>query len=284
MLMPMTDDAAPAEDGEGYEDEPKERSAPGLAVTALAGATSAVAAYYAPGPDGAALFGAATPFFAVGFQWVVSAICGDKERRVDRMLQSAGEAARLTPGQLADRAGESEQTRFLTDKAIQAAANTIWPEGVRAIGRAYARSLLAEDKPTLDIRLRALGIMQDLDELHVRLLDLLVKFEPEVRHDGVVPVPQRAPSYFHPSGRADSPKVWSTGRRNWATWHINALMPDSEPVLSNLLGELRERGLIQELNTAPTTTPTLEPIWAPTELGETILGFYAEPGAEDGQG
>ena len=37
----------------------------------------------------------------------------------------------------------------------------------------------------LDIRLRVLGIMQDLDELHVSLLELLVKYEPEVRHDGL---------------------------------------------------------------------------------------------------
>ena len=281
MLMPMTDDAALAEDGEEYEDEPEEPAAPGLAVTALAGAVTGVAGFAVRGPAGAAVANAATPFVAVGFQWVVSAISRDKERRVNRMLQSAAETTGLTPEQLADRADESEETRFLTDKAIQAAANTIWPEGVRAIGRAYAAGLLAKDKPTLDIRLRALRIMEGLDELHVRLLELLVKHEPQVLHDGVVSLDQRAPSYVRQSGRADGPIVWSVAGRSWMTWHINALMPDSEPILINLLGELRERGLIREMHTAPEPTPMLDPIWAPTELGEKILGFYAEAGAEE---
>ncbi len=32
-----------------------------------------------------------------------------------------------------------------------------------------------------------------------------------------------------------------------------------------------------------TTVQAVEPTWSPTELGEKILGFYAEAGADDGQ-
>jgi hypothetical protein len=317
-LMRMTDDAALAEDDEEYEDEPGEASAPGLAVTALAGATTAAAGYYAGGAGGAAIFAAATPFLAALFQKGVDKIGGDRLRRADKMLETAGEAAGLTREQLADRAMESEETRFLTDKAIKAAADTIWPEGIRAIGRAYAAGLLAKDKPTLDIRLRVLGIMQGLDEMHVSLLELLVNYQPDMRHDGLRAIPHSIPSYQNRLGggdRPDNPKFWSAGRRKWATGQISAVRPQLQLVLGSLLGELRVTGLAEENDTAPQTAkrvgddlakqvnrqargaqqrgrfmqpvtlqPTIraaEPTWSPTELGEMILAFYAEAGAED---
>ena len=106
----------------------------------------------------------------------------------------------------------------------------------------------------------------------------------------------------------------------WRTRQISAVMPEIEPVLASLLGELRESGLVQENDTAPDAVKSLsedlakqvnrqtgehtewlahdrsansrssracdqtpEPTWSPTELGEKILGFYAEAGAEDSQ-
>lgn len=171
--------------------------------------------------------------------------------------------------------------------------------------------------------------MRDLDELHVRLLDLLVKYEPDLKYNPdvqerqVVAVPQRFPSYgnrFMGGDRPDNPIDWSVGRRKWNTWEICAVMPEIEPVLPSLLGELRESGLVKENDTAPdaiqqlgkqvteqmnrqagqmrtgqpvqqiresSVTPNMrrlsEPTWSPTELGEKILGFYAEAGAEDSQ-
>jgi hypothetical protein len=313
----MTDDDAWTDDGQDDEDNPGE-AAPGLAVTALAGAITGAVSFVAPDVGGAALANAATPFLAVVLQKTVNAILGDKSRRADKMLGTAAETAGLSQDELAHRAGESEQTRFLTEKAVQAAAKTIWPKGVRAIGRAYAAGLLAEDKPVLDIRLRLLGIMEDLDELHVRLLDLLIRHEPGVQNHEYVTVPQRFPSYMNRYGggdRPDNPKDWSPGRRTWTTQQISAVAPDLQPVLVSLLGELRERGLAQENDTAPEVAKRVgadlakqvnrqagqmdngkrmkpitlqqsnirlpESTWSPTELGEKVLGFYAEAGAED---
>jgi hypothetical protein len=316
----MADDDAWPDDAEDYEDDPQEAAVPGLAVTALAGATGAAAAYYAGGPGGAAVFTAATPFMAMGFQKIVNAIWHDKSRRADTMLETAAETAGLTLEQFEDRAGESEQTRYLTEKAVQAAGDTIWPEGVRAIGRAYAAGLLAKEKPVLDIRLRLLAIMQGLDELHVRLLDLLVRHQPDVDNHEYVAVPHRIPSYVNRFGggdRADNPKDWSVGLRKWTTRQISAVMPETVQVLDSLLGELRVSGLAQENDTAPETAKRFtedltkqvnrqagrtqtarrvmpiqvqgnrirlpDPTWSPTELGETILGFYVEAGADDSQ-
>jgi hypothetical protein len=224
------------------------------------------------------------------------------------MMESAADAGKLTREELADRAAESEESRFLTGKAVQAAGDTIWPEGVRAIGRAYAAGLLSKDNPVLDIRLRALGIMEDLDEMHVRLLELLVRYQPEVRHEGVRAIPQRFPPYTgkYWGDAPGNPKVWSAGEQIWFTEQISHLMPDLQPVLDSLLGELRERGLVRENDTTPdalsrlsedvatlirgqaeilspqkTTVEAPVPSWSATELGEKILMFYAEAGAED---
>jgi hypothetical protein len=321
----MTDSAVPADAADNHKDDPEDQGAAvlELAVTTVAGGATGLAGYAIGGPAGAVVGGAAAPYLAAVFQKVVAPLWADRRRRAEKMMETAAETAGLTLEELADRAAESEQTRFLTDKAVQAAADTIWPEGIRAIGRAYAAGLLAKDKPVLDIRLRVLGIMQDLDEMHVRLLDLLVKYEPEYRHDGLKAIPQRFPSYVNRQGggdRPDNPKVWSVGRRVWATRAISIAIPEMEQVLPSLLGELRESGLAQENDNAPQgieqlgkkvleqlnrqagqvrsgqrTQPIVlssvmpnmsqlsEPTWSPTALGEKILGFYAEAGTEDSQ-
>lgn len=318
----MTDSAAPA-DADDYEDQPEEDNQGAafldLAVGTLAGAVTGGVGYAIGGADGAVIGGGATPFVTAIFGKLVGPWWADRLRRQEKMLETAADAGRLTREELADRAAESEESRFLTGKAVNAATNTIWPEGIRAIGRAYAAGLLAKDKPTLDIRLRVLGIMQDLDEMHVRLLDLLVKSEPEQAY-GVScrAVPQSVPSYV--SGhwgepRAGEPVFWSKGNRIWTTSQITDAMPHLQPVLASLLGELQQSGLIQENDTAPamvkrlgdelvekvnqqaermeggnftpqvridqTTLQAVEAGWSPTELGEKILGFYAEAGAED---
>jgi hypothetical protein len=329
----MTDNAAPADDADDYEDEPEEDKQGAafldLAVNTLAGGVAGVVGYAVGGPGGAVVGNTATPYLATVFQKVVRPFWEDQSRRAEKMLETAAETAGPTREELADRAVASEESRFLTHKAIQAAADTIWPEGVRAIGRAYAAGLLAKDKPSLDIRLRALGIMEDLDEMHVRLLDLLVRYEPEVGQQKYVSVPHRYPSYCTLGGdrktftRADGPDgpgvagVWAVGNRIWATPEISSVMPEIKPVLASLLGELRESGLAKENDTAPGVAKQVrdylteqvnnqaeemqrtqrvgpiklkkrrirhaKPTWSPTELGETILGFYGEAGAEDSQ-
>jgi hypothetical protein len=318
----MTDSAGPADDAGDYEDDPGEDDQGAkfldLAVNTLAGGVTGMVGYAVGGPTGAVVGSTATPYLAAVFRKVVSPFWEDRSRRAEKMLETAAETAGLTQEQLADRAAESEESRFLTDKALKAAADTIWPEGIRAIGRAYAAGLLAKDKPVLDIRLRVLGIMEGLDEMHVRLLDLLVKYEPESRHDGLKAIPQRTPSYVNEylgGDRPDNSKIWSVGRRKWMAKHIIAVVPDLGQVLPSLLGELRESGLAQENDTAPGALKRLsqdltkqvnsqagqmqrsrkvepiklqeprvwplDPTWSPTELGEKVLAFYAEAGTED---
>jgi hypothetical protein len=162
--------------------------------------------------------------------------------------------------------------------------------------------------------------MKDLDELHVSLLELLVRYEPGVRSHRLVAVPHGIPSYmntFLGGDRPDNPKVWSAGRRTWTTKEICMVKPHLQPVLASVLGGLRESGLVQENDTAPDAVKQLgddlasqvnrqagrmnngknmkpitlhpatiqlpEPTWSPTELGEKVLAFYVEAGTGDSQ-
>ena len=136
----MTDSSVPADDAKDYEDDPEEDDqgtvALDLAVTTLASAVTGIVGYKVGGAGGSVISNSATPYLAAVFKKLVGPFWEDRSRRAEKMLGTAAETAGLTREQLADRAAESEETRFLTNKAVQAAADTIWPAGVRAIGRA----------------------------------------------------------------------------------------------------------------------------------------------------
>jgi hypothetical protein len=302
----MTDDTGRSDDDEDCEDDSEEEdpehgsreaAAPGLAVTALVGGIAGAVSFVAVNPGVAALVGVFAPFTSLLIQKTLNNILSDKQHKIEKMLKTAADTADLPPEELAKRADASEESRFLTDRAIQASADTIWPESVRAIGRAYATGLLANDKPSLNIRLRVLGIMKDLDELHVGLLGLLVRSVPQQRPGGPTAVPYVGSSYVNTHGGDGPgiPKAWSAGPRKWTIREITATMPHIQPVLSSLLGELRGKGLAQDNDTAPDAikrfteslslgqAPAIrpyEPSWSPTELGEKALAFYAEAGAD----
>jgi hypothetical protein len=169
-------------------------------------------------------------------------------------MEAAGEVTGLGREQLADLAGQSERTRHLADVAVQAAADSFWPDTVRAIGRAFAAGLLATDEAQVDLRQHALEVMADLGRLHVNLLELLVKNEPDWTLEAIVAVPQRIPSYvdmYLGGERPDNPKVWSAGQRKWTVPQICAVRPQLQPVLLSLLGAPQQHGLAQQNDTSP---------------------------------
>ncbi|MGH3158813.1 MAG: hypothetical protein ACRDNF_19890, partial [Streptosporangiaceae bacterium] len=144
------------------------------------------------------------------------------------------------------------------------------------------------------------------------------KFDPDLKRRHLVATPHRFPSYNTPflgAGEPGNLQVWSVGRRMWSVSEIVVVRPQLRPVLGSLLGTLQRHGLaaeddgareelkqltddlVQQVNqhagqmqrsrrSNPVTLrdPTLrgvEPSWKPTELGETILGYYRLAGEEE---
>lgn len=269
------------------------------------------------GPEAALALGAASPLFESLAERAWEELRPDARQRAARVLSTAAEEVGYDDEQFGELIGSSETSRLQTGLAMDAAQRTTWPPKVYALGRVLAAGLIATDEAEVDIRQQALVAMADLERLHVILLELLVKYEPDWMHDRTVATPHRMPSYvnaFLGSERPDNPKVWSIGRRKWTARQIVAARPQLRPVLTTLLGTLQRHGLATENDSAPevfeqlgkdlvkqvnrqtrqmqrgeqprpvtlpeTTVQRAGPSWSPTELGETILDYYRLAGEE----
>lgn len=186
-----------------------------------------------------------------------------------------------------------------------------------ALGRVLAAGLIP-DGDAVDIVQYALDAISEMGRLHVSLLDLLVRYEPGRDSRGYRAVPHRVPSYL-PMSLAPAPGArtyWSIGRREWEADLIPIVRPELDPVLSGLAGSLIRHGLAQQsdrtreameqlgkdfhgrmIRQASAARRGLQPTpigqrapaisrversWLPTELGEIVLGYYLEAGADAG--
>ena len=270
------------------------------------------------GPEAALAFGAASPLFESLAERTWQELRPDARQRAARVLSTAAEEIGCDDEQLDELIGSSETSGLQAGLAMDAAQRTVWPPKVYALGKALAAGLIATDEDEVSVQDQALTAMADLERLHVILLELLVKYEPEWMRDHIVATPHRLPSYldvFLAGGRPDDPKVWSIGRRKWPDFRIVQVRPQLRPVLTSLLGTLQRHGLAVENDSAPegleqlskdlvqqvnrkagqtlrgrpTRPVTLrEPTvrlmgrsWSPTELGETILDYYRLAGEEE---
>jgi hypothetical protein len=302
-------DSSRAGDRSPEEHEP-DRVGPKIAAgLAVAGAGIAL------GPGAALILGAASPLFESLAERAWGELSPDARRRDGLMLSTVADAAGCDAEQLGEMIGASEQTRLMTGLAMQAAERTVWPPKVVALGKVLAAGLIASDEAEVDVQQQALAAMTDMDRLHVILLDLLVRYEPDPKHNRFEATLHRVPSYVNVSAAGGGPKVWSPGRRIWTAPQICAARPQLRPVVPTLLGTLQRHGLAakndiapemlkqlsnnitQQVNrqagemqrsrrTEPITLrePTIhdvEPSWSPTELGELVLGFYLEAGIAD---
>ena len=270
------------------------------------------------GPEAALALAAASPLFESLAERTWEELRSDARQRAARVLITAAEEIGCDDEQLGELIGSSETSRLQTGLAMDAAQRTAWPPKVYALGRVLAAGLIATDVDEVNVQDQALAAMGDLERLHVILLELLVKYEPDLTPDGIVATPHRMPSYqdaFLSGGRPDDPKVWSIGRRKWPDFRIVEVRPQLRPVLSSLLGTLQRHGLaaendgaaeglgqlgqdlVQQVNRQAGQTqrgrqprpvtlrqPTIRngaPSWSPTELGETILDYYRLAGEEE---
>jgi hypothetical protein len=269
-----------------------------LVIPAIAGAAGAVVGYQLGGPGGAMIGGYSVPYLTRWFQMSARELLGDQAGRAEEMLGVAGEASGLGSDEFAERTSHSLRARFLTDAAIRAAADTLWPVGVRALGRALADGLIQADAAVVDIPKMVLPAMCEMCAPHVRLLDLLVM----CRWDRLVT--ERGALRVDPTDNEHS---------EWTVLEMKAALPSLEPVLGSVLATLERYGLIEQNDStaealakfsealrtesdrnnpaasmglgnirqySPVIDSTLaqqiapEPNWSPTALGEQVLGYY----------
>ena len=216
---------------------------------ALAGAGVAL------GPAGALALGAAGFLFESLAERTWEELRPRARQRAAQVLSTAAEEIGADDERLGELIGSSETSALQAGLAMDAAQRTAWPPKVYALGRALAAGLIATDETEVDVQQQALAAMTDMERLHIVLLELLVKYEPDSEFDPdrqrrrLVATPHRVPSYqgtFIGGDGPDNPKVWSVGRRIWSLSEIAAVRPQLRPVLGSLLGTLQRHGLASE--------------------------------------
>ena len=274
----------------------------------IAGLATAAAAVRL-GPAAALAFGAASPLFESLAERTWQEFRPDARQRAARVLDIAAEETGCDAEKLDLLIGKSPASRLQATLAMDAAQRTAWPPKVYALGKILAEGLTAADEDQVDLQQQALAAMADLERLHIVLLELLVRYEPDVPRGNMAAL-HTVPSYvsMHAGSRPGDPKVWSIGWRKWTARQVCIARPQLSSVLPLLFGTLRRHGLATENDDSAkaleqlgkdlvlqvnrraqqnkpvifqeTTIRSAEPNWSPTELGETILGYYQLAGEE----
>ena len=247
--------------------------------------------------------GFAVPYLEQWLRRSAGELLGDRMGRAEKVLYTTGKEAGLRPDQLAERLGQSPRSRFLTEAAIQAAADTFWPPGVRALGRALVAGLDQTDAAEIDIPKMVLPAMTEMVAPHLRLLELMVMWRWD---DSLIQTGYRG------AVRIDAPETehFAHIKSAWTAWQMKTAAPSLEPILGSLIGTLERHGLIDRNDlTAEALTKFSEasrresdrrnsvnwdkrqqrlpvigsfeaerivpkPSWSPTTLGEQVLGYY----------
>lgn len=256
------------------------------------------------GPEGAALAAALLPSGVDFFGKVLAEFGQDAKRRAADMMASAAEALDCEPDELAEEAVTSERARLLTTTATFGAAQTTWPPRVRALGRALADGLIAEDAAKIDLSNMALSAMADMERPHVSLLELLVCHVPAFVED-------RWASALYDPDPASQGEARQTESRAWETRSILAIRPQLTPVIRGLIETLVRHGLVYERDRTSEAfrkfsislvsyqrrlaqraqrggpalpdspgVPDAPPRWSPTPFGEQVLNYYREAGED----
>ncbi|SRR6266566_1365624 len=301
-------------DGVSGDDEIEEP--PSRLVRAAADAATVLAGARLGGVGGAVIAAAASPYTEELLTRALAEFRPDVQRRVTQMLGSAAEASEREPDELAELISGSERTRLLTAAAMTAAAGTAWPPKVHALGRALADGLIATDDTEINVADLVVPAMADMERPHVSLLELLVRWIPEETAGTSLSLrPHQDPRLGFPV--ADWVD-WHVGQRIWTFGGMEEARQTLRPVLTSLIGTLQRHGLADQHDHTPqvlakfsaamhreanrrgsvgartrdgtSVLPTITelnaraltpaPSFSPTELGETVLGYYHLAGCE----
>jgi hypothetical protein len=235
-------------------EDPEEQ--PSRFVRAAADAAVVLAGARLGGAGGAALAAALAPYAEEFLRRALGELKTDAQRRVAEMLESTAEASECDADELADRISDSERTRLLTATAMASAVNTAWPPKVRALGRALADGLIAEDEAEANVSDLVIPAMTDMERPHLSLLELLVRWVPYPAEGKLQRLMEHQEFPIHKTRSGFSAgdfttSGWTIGQRKWTTYQIEQARPTLRPVLTSLIGTLQRHGLVQQFDDTP---------------------------------
>lgn len=268
---------------EGAKDAVTKAAAAGLG--ALVGATVA-------GPGGAVLGGAAGAMLEPVMRQVWDELASDSQASARQVLAEASSYSSKTPHEFADRIRQDEERRLLGGIAFAAGSRTRNKDKIRALGRALADGVLADDDARLDETRLILRAMDDLEAPHITALDLLVNYRPGTIWMGEqTQPPRRIENEPSAHGRPDT-------RSRWRVLELEFARPGYRGSIQSLLGTLQRHGLAvseqdvkgvldryqKDAKTAALLSLTgtgeakfdtrdLESRWSATALGASVLDY-----------
>jgi hypothetical protein len=225
-------------------------------------------------------------------------------RRAGEALAATCEALDCDQDELEARITASDRSLLMAGICISAATRTVWAPKVRALGRALASGLLAEDDATIDLEQLIMTAMADLEGPHLSMLELFAWRTPP-RYAGDQQI-------AHPRHNEHGITV---PRHGWTELEIRLYRSQLAPVAHSLLGTLQRHGLVAaDDNTATALHKALEELrkqtardhrwnanlappvanvneftlrsltppasWSATDLGERVVERYREAGAD----
>lgn len=221
----------------------------GLAAAAAAAASGSAVDLVVPGVGSAV---------GVGVQALINFVGRGIERRQRKALDALDEACRVSrtaPEELLDHAGLDDGRMELTMGALTAAAQAGTAAKVRALGRALATGVLANDDAIVERETYIVDALSRLEPPHVRVLDVLN----ETR------VPQVNGRLYHAVNLA------------WPVAAIAAKYPEAGPTLPSLLATLVSVGAVVDVAIG---TTDYSPTYETNEFGELLLARLREAGAQ----
>jgi hypothetical protein len=186
---------------------------------------------------------AATAFAPIALAFANAAVRRIGRRRVKNAtdtLMDGAEAAGIPVAEFFDKAASDDRRHELFARALTVAQDAAWRNKRRALGRALAAGVMG-DEARIDKELLFVRAVDDIDEMHIRLL-----------------------------GR------FADGRRLTAG-DITLADPGLEDGVLALLGQLQSHGLIDSRSpVTPGGAMTPEPLYFITDSGRTVLARLAD--------
>jgi hypothetical protein len=185
-----------------------------------------------------------TPIFKRSFELAQA----ERRRRIERaeeMWLHASNTSGRDPLDLIEVADADDDRRHLAYTAGDAAATSRYPERIRALGKALAEGLLAEDDAVLDYQQQVIDALSSVDRPHLAILQAMTTTES--LGGGL--------TLSEPTGY---------------TWQgLKEKLPGYRPALRRLLATLEREGLVEvENGTYPGGTL---PSWHPSDFGQDVL-------------